>query len=190
MRTFAILSLQGSFQLHQQAIENVGFQAKLVRQPNELKGADALIIPGGESTTMLKLMTPLSWQSAIIEFHKKNKLIFGTCAGMIILSKSTHLSPKYLGLIDIEVKRNAYGRQIESFTAIGSSPYIGFPKLKMTCIRAPEVISVNRKVKILATLEKRPMLLQQNNVIVSTFHPELSKNAEFYRWLTHLKDKE
>lgn len=148
-------------------------------------GADALVIPGGESTSILKLMTPLHWKKAIIKFHEKGNLIFGTCAGMILLSNPIHCSQNHLGLIDINVERNAYGRQIESFTAKGISSF-GSLELEMTCIRAPQVISVGVGVEILATLEKRPMLLKQNNVVVATFHPELSENLEFYNWLNQI----
>lgn len=181
-KTVAILALQGSFGLHQEVLERVGSDTKLVKRPSELIGADVLVIPGGESSSLLKLMTPLSWQGAIIDFHKRGGLIFGTCAGMIVLSKSNHPSQKYLGLIEIDVRRNAYGRQLDSFTAKGTNS-IGLTELEMVCIRSPQVISVGEKVEVLASLGEDPMLLKQENVVVATFHPEIGQNSGFYHWL-------
>ncbi|MGI2298905.1 pyridoxal 5'-phosphate synthase glutaminase subunit PdxT [Candidatus Cardinium hertigii] len=182
---FGILALQGGFGLHQKALERFGLQSQLIKRPEELVQIHVLIIPGGESTALLKLMKPLNWKEAIVAFAQQGKLILATCAGLIILSRPTPVAKDYLGLIDIEVKRNAYGRQINSFVGLGTS-LLGISPLKIVCIRAPEVTFVGQDVAVLVSLAGRPMLLRQNNIVVTTFHPELSPNYSFYHWLTRL----
>ena len=182
---FGILALQGGFALHQRALEQFAIPSILLTKPEELKCAEALIIPGGESTALLTLMQRLHWAEAIQRFCKGGKLIFGTCAGLIVLSRPTPANGDYLGLIDIEVKRNAYGRCVDRFVVVGTS-LCSLPSLEMVCIRAPEITFVGQEVEVLASLGKRPMLLRQNNVVVATFHPELSQQAPFYHWLQKL----
>ena len=182
IKMFGILALQGGFDLHQKALERFGVQSQLIKKPEELGQIQGLIIPGGESTALLKLMKPLNWREAIIAFAQQGKLIFATCAGLIILSRPTSVARDYLGLIDIEVKRNAYGRQINSFVGLGTG-LLGIPPFEMVCIRAPEVAFVGKDVEVLVSLAGRPMLLRQNNIVVATFHPELNPTHSFYHWL-------
>lgn len=185
---FGILALQGGFALHQRALDRLEISNRLLKKPKELEEVGALIIPGGESTALLKLMEPLKWGEAISTFFHREKLIFGTCAGMILLSRRSGDAPSYLGLIDIQVRRNAYPREENRFVGRGTKA-LGLSSLEMVCIRAPEVVDVGKDVEVLAYLGNKPMLLRERNVVVAAFHPELSQSDVFYRWLVSLGGK-
>lgn len=183
--TVGILALQGDTSLHSQALAKLGLSAKFVKKPEDFDDIEGLIIPGGESTTLLYLAESLGLLDKISEFAKNGGRIFGTCAGAILLAKKVfNPSQPSLGLIDIEIERNAYGRQLDSFEEYGH----GLPplpkRIKMTFIRAPRIILTGPDTKILATHNQEPVLVRQGSILVSTFHPELNDQSSIYRyWL-------
>lgn len=185
MHRIGVLALQGGYALHQRACESLGVKTVLVYKPSELQHLDALIIPGGESTTLLRLMTPLRWQEAILLFKESGKLIFGTCAGMIILARNVIPAQPSLGLIDITVQRNAYGRQLDSHVAWGACDHalFGVDHCEMVFIRAPKIVALGASVKVLATCENTPVLVQEGNVMCASFHPECSSQSVVHQWL-------
>jgi 5'-phosphate synthase pdxT subunit len=183
-----VLALQGDFALHARALEKSDVEAVEVRKPIELDEVDGLVMPGGESTTLLKLMDPWDFVPAIEKFHSGGKPIFGTCAGLIILAREVE-SPKQfsLGLIDVTVERNAYGRQRESFVASGMARLEGDPiPLEMVFIRAPRIRRVGPGVQVLAEHGGEPVMARQDRVLVATFHPELTDNTTVHRYFCDL----
>lgn len=183
--TIGILAFQGDFLEHQHILSALKVNTKLVKYEDELDDIDGLIVPGGESTTMSILMDD-DFRAKLVEKAKNGLPIFGTCAGAIILAKriidgTNFQSP--LGLIDIEVKRNAYGRQKDSFSAVINlfDSYI-----RAVFIRAPEITKIGPKVKELASFEELPVLVQEDNVLVSTFHPELSANPVVHSYFLNM----
>ena len=183
-----ILALQGGYALHQRALQALGVDAPLIYKPDELKNLDGLIVPGGESTALLKLMTPLNWQQAIRDFKEAGKLLFGTCAGMILFAKTVIPSQESLGLIDITVERNAYGRQLDSHVVMGEcdQTVFGVDQCEMVFIRAPKIVSVGAGVRVLATSAGVPVLVQQDNVICASFHPEFSTESIMHRYVVSM----
>lgn len=184
-KKIGVLALQGGYALHQQALESLGVSAPLIYKPAQLQGLDGLIIPGGESTALLKLMIPLNWQQAIVDFKNAGNLLFGTCAGMILFADTVIPNQESLGLIDICVERNAYGRQLDSHVVKGEcdKTIFGVGHCEMVFIRAPKIVSVGEGVTVLATSGGLPVLVQQDNVICASFHPEFSKDSCVHRYL-------
>lgn len=175
-----VLALQGAFAKHIQMMESLGVKAIEVRKPHELSECDALIIPGGESTTMMKQMRFIDFPDAFRSFAR-SKPVFGTCAGLILMSDeivADTMEPFHL--LDIAVERNAFGRQIESFEAQidfspNKDPDKGKPhKLQAIFIRAPRIVKTGSQVQTLAAYEGEPVLVQQGCHLGATFHPELS----------------
>ena len=186
--TIGVLALQGDFALHAKALARVGAGAVEVRKPPELEGVEGLIIPGGESTTLLKLMTAWDFVPAIEKFHAAGKPIFGTCAGLIVLAREVE-RPRQpsLGLIDVAVERNAYGRQRESFEARGTALLDDAPTpIEMVFIRAPRIRRVGPAVTSLATYEGEPVLARQGTVLAGTFHPELTDDPTVHRYFCRM----
>lgn len=183
-----VLALQGDFALHAKALARCGAEAVEVRKPGELADCDGLIIPGGESTTLLKLMDEWGFVPAIEKFHAEGKPIFGTCAGLIVLAREVENPRQFsLGLIDIAVERNAYGRQRESFEASGAASLDGSPvPLEMVFIRAPRIRRVGPGVEPLAEHRGEPVLARQGTVLVATFHPELTEDTAVHRYFCDL----
>ncbi len=175
MQRIGVLALQGNYALHQQALRSFSVEAPLIYKPSELHNLDGLIVPGGESTALLTLMTPLNWQDAICDFKHAGKKLFGTCAGMIVFAKHVIPQQESLKLIDISVSRNAYGRQLDSHVATGecNATVFGFDTCEMVFIRAPKITSIGNCVNVLATCNGVPVLVQQENVLCASFHPEL-----------------
>jgi pyridoxal 5'-phosphate synthase pdxT subunit len=173
-----ILALQGDFEAHRKAIERAGGRALEIRAAADLERVDGLIIPGGESTTMLKLLDAENLLGPVSSFGSR-KPIFGTCAGAILLaSEVLHPKQPSLGLMDLTVERNAYGRQIDSRIArieLGGQP------LEAVFIRAPIIRRVGPGTRILATYGKTPVLVEQGRHMASTFHPELSPESRVHR---------
>jgi 5'-phosphate synthase pdxT subunit len=168
-----VLALQGDYESHARALEQVNAQPQMVRTAAELAQVDGLIIPGGESTTFLKLLER-EGLFAPLEKFVRTRPTFGTCAGCILLAKRvTHPEQDSLGVLDATVERNAYGRQIDSqiVTEVTSLP--GGP-LEMVFIRAPRLTNLGGEVEVLATRDGFPVLVRQNNLLAATFHPELS----------------
>jgi 5'-phosphate synthase pdxT subunit len=183
--TVGILGFQGDFLEHQHILSALKVNTKIVKYEDELDDVDGLIIPGGESTTINMLMED-DFRVKLVEKAKQGFPIFGTCAGTIILAKriidGTDFQ-KPLGLIDIEVKRNAYGRQKDSFSVVIN---IFDSYIRAVFIRAPEITKIGPKVKELASFEELPILVQEDNILVSTFHPELSANPIVHSYFLNM----
>jgi len=179
-----VLALQGDFALHRQALAKCGVQSVEVRKPEQLADVDGLIIPGGESTTLLKLMDAWGFVPALEKFHGADKPIFGTCAGLILLARDVENPRQFsLGFIDVGVERNAYGRQRESFATPGTVRLGTTPTaLEMVFIRAPRIRRVGPGVDTLATHGGEPVMAREGNVLVATFHPELTDDPAVHRY--------
>jgi 5'-phosphate synthase pdxT subunit len=185
MKKVGILALQGDFEAHAKAVERAGAQPVEVRSAAELDAVDGLIIPGGESTTMLKLLNVENLLEPLRQFGLR-KPIFGTCAGAILLAKDVS-SPaqESLGLMDIGVERNAYGRQIDSRVA-SVTPEAEFQSrttpgdMEAVFIRAPIIRRVGDDARVLVRYEGDPVLVEQGRHLVATFHPELSGDARVH----------
>jgi len=175
--TIGVLALQGDFDAHRERLEELGAEVDLVRDPERLETVDALVIPGGESTTFLKFLERRGFLDRLKDFVR-TKPTFGTCAGAILLAKEV-VGPQQasLGVLDVRVRRNAYGRQVESSIRIGS---FGGTPLEMVFIRAPKVEEVGSCVEILAREGDDPVLLQEGRVLAATFHPELSADTRVH----------
>jgi 5'-phosphate synthase pdxT subunit len=183
-----VLALQGDFALHAAALARCGARAVEVRKPAELADVDGLIIPGGESTTLLKLMEEWGFVPAIETFHAAGRPIFGTCAGLIVLAREVENPRQFsLGLIDVAVERNAYGRQRESFEAPGTAALDGRPHpLEMVFIRAPRIRRVGPGVETLAVHGGDPVLVRQGTVLAATFHPELTDDTVVHEYFCQM----
>ena len=178
-----VLALQGDFAAHRRRLEELGAEVVEVRKPEQLDDIDGLVIPGGESSTFLKLLGEHGFQKLSQFVHSKPT--FGTCAGIILLAKNIENPPQQgLGALDVTVRRNAYGRQIDSSienlaTKLGSDP------LEQVYIRAPRIENAGPAVEVLAVRDGHPVLVRQGNVMAATFHPELSEDprvhAEFLK---------
>ncbi|OLC37143.1 MAG: glutamine amidotransferase subunit PdxT [Candidatus Rokubacteria bacterium 13_1_40CM_4_69_5] len=179
-----VLALQGDFALHEKALARCDVASVEVRKPEELADVDGLIIPGGESTTLLHLMEEWAFVPALEKFHAAGKPIFGTCAGLIVLARDVERPRQFsFGFIDVGVERNAYGRQRESFEAPGLAVLDGEPTpIDMIFIRAPRIRRVGAGVETLATYQEEPVLARQGSVLVGTFHPELTDNPAVHRY--------
>ena len=175
-----VLAIQGNFASHAQALTEAGADPVEVRKPDELAGLDGLILPGGESTTMLKFLEKHHFFDLLTEFCGKRP-VFGTCAGAILLAKKV-LNPaqRSLGLLDAVVERNAYGRQIDSTILTAETALPGGP-LEMVFIRAPRIVETGASVEVLAWREDFPVLVRQGALIAATFHPELSADRRVHR---------
>ena len=175
-----VLAIQGDYDAHARALADVGAGPFEVRKPEQLEGLDGLILPGGESTTMLKFLEKNDFFEAVGKFCS-NHPVFGTCAGSILLAREVR-SPaqRSLGVLDAVVERNAYGRQIDSAIITAATELPG-GELEMVFIRAPRIISVGPRVQILASREGTPVLVRQGTIMAATFHPELSVDRRIHR---------
>lgn len=185
-----ILALQGDFALHARSLNRIGVEWAEIRKPSELENIDGLIIPGGESTTLLKLMEAWEFVPALEKFHAEGRPIFGTCAGLIVLVREV-LNPgqRSLGFIDVTAERNAYGRQKESFEAEGEATLNGEPTpLRMVFIRAPRIKRLGPAVTPLATHRGECVMARQGSVLVGTFHPELTDDPTVHRYFRRMVD--
>lgn len=179
MKTVGILALQGDFEAHAKAIEKAGGRAIEVRTREEMAQCDGLILPGGESSTMLKLLDYENLLEPLREFGDK-KPIYGTCAGAILLAKAVSHPPQAsLGLMDIDVERNAYGRQIDS--RIAKLDLKGDGPFEAVFIRAPIIRRTGDQVNVLARYNGDPVWAEQGRHMVTTFHPELTDDARVHR---------
>jgi len=176
-----VLALQGDFEAHRGALDRIGVASFEARRPEELDDALGLVIPGGESTTLWKFFGFAPWEEAITRFAASGRPILGTCAGAIVLAREVTNPPqKSLGLIDLAVERNAYGRQADSFVGTAEAPALG-GDLPAVFIRAPRIRAVGPGVEVLATMDGEPVLARQGNVIAATFHPELTEDDRVAR---------
>ena len=175
-----VLAIQGDYAAHAEALAEAGAEPVEVRKPSELTGLDGLILPGGESTTMLKFLSKHHFFEALKEYCGHHP-VFGTCAGAILLAREVLNPPqRSLGLLDAVVERNAYGRQIDSAILTAQTRLPGGP-LEMVFIRAPRIIEVGAGVGVLATRDGEPTLVRQGNVLAATFHPEISADRRVHQ---------
>ena len=199
-----VLALQGDFALHARALTRCGgasrgmssgeaspqseIEVVAVRKPEQLEDLDGLVIPGGESTTLLKLMDAGGFAPALEKFHAGGKPVFGTCAGLILLAREVASPVQFsLGLIDVGVERNAYGRQRESFEATGTATLDGRPApIEMVFIRAPRIRRVGDGVETLARHAGEPVLARQGTILVATFHPELTDDPAVHEYFCRM----
>jgi 5'-phosphate synthase pdxT subunit len=174
-----VLALQGDFDAHRRRLEELGADVVLVRNPEDFEGLDGLVIPGGESSTFLKLLGERTLKALDTFVHSKPT--FGTCAGAIMLASEVE-NPAQPGLnaIDIGIRRNAYGRQIDS-TILEASSALGGAPLEMVFIRAPRIERVGSEVEVLAKRGDDPVLVRQGKVMAATFHPELSDDYRVHQ---------
>ena len=172
-----VLALQGDFDAHRRRLEELGAEVVLVKKPEQLDGIDGLVIPGGESSTFLKLLGVAGFEKLKQFVHAKPT--FGTCAGAILLAAEVE-NPKQsgLGAIDIGIRRNAYGRQLES--SIREGKFSNAP-IEMVFIRAPKIERVGSNVEVIATEGDDPVVVRQGKVMAATFHPELSDDPRVHR---------
>jgi pyridoxal 5'-phosphate synthase pdxT subunit len=183
--TIGVLALQGDFDAHRKRLEELGAKVVLVKKPDQLDEIDGLVIPGGESSTFLKLLGEAGFEK-LKEFVRV-KPTFGTCAGAILLAKEVD-NPKQKGLdvLDIRIRRNAYGRQIDS--SIREGKFRGDPT-EMVFIRAPKIEHVGPGVEVLATEGEDPVAVRQGSVMAATFHPELSADTQVHQAFLDLVDE-
>lgn len=178
-----VLALQGDFAEHLRMIDRLGVSAREVRTREELRGLQALILPGGESTTMLKFMQEESLLEPIRELYRQGGALYGTCAGAILMASEVRTpSQNALGLLDVTIERNGYGRQLESHESEAPCPKLGEPPLPMIFIRAPVIERTGPTVEVLAEHRGRPVLVRQDRLLASTFHPELTDDERVHRY--------
>ena len=174
-----VLALQGAFEVHARRLAELGAKTLLVRKPADLDGLDGLVIPGGESTTVLKHLERAGFYDALDDFVH-TKPVFGTCAGCILLAREvTNPTQRSFGVLAATVERNAYGRQNDSAIRFEETTLPGGP-LEAVYIRAPRLTALGKEVQVLATREGSPTLVQQGRILAATFHPELSED-----WRVH-----
>lgn len=178
-----VLALQGAFAKHIQMLDRLGVAHQEVRTPADLVGIDGLILPGGESTTMLRLMQDEALLEPLQEFAQHHPT-FGTCAGAILLAHEvTHPAQPSLDIIDIGIERNSYGRQIDSFSQTVPAPALGSDTpLELIFIRAPGIFRVGAEVQVLATCQEKPVLVASSQCLVATFHPELTSDTRIHNY--------
>lgn len=180
-----ILSLQGDFREHLQALKKLGVESCGVRTVKDLEEVDGLIIPGGESTTIANLLERSGLYSEIKRRAAAGLAIYGTCAGAILLAKEiVNHNKSPLGLIDITIKRNAYGRQVDSFEAELNIKSLG--AFRAIFIRAPKIMRVGPQVEVLAEHDSFPVMAQQKKILVTSFHPELTEDLRVHEYFLRL----
>ncbi len=192
MLSIGVLALQGDFAEHVTAMRRAGADAREVRMPKDLEGLAGLIIPGGESTTITKLMGRWGLAEPIIAMARRGEPIWGTCAGLIVIAERVvgGGAVPTLHLMDVDVARNAYGRQVDSFEAEVPIPVLGPEPFHTVFIRAPVVQRVGPAVEVLARLpDGSPIAVKQGNLLGSSFHPELTEDSGFHRYLLSLAEQ-
>jgi 5'-phosphate synthase pdxT subunit len=173
-----VLAIQGDFEAHAKIVRALGAEPREVRTPEQLEGLDALIIPGGESTTMTLGIAREGLEQPLREFVRSGKPTLGTCAGLIMLDRD------HLGLLDVSAKRNAFGRQRQSFEAdIDVEGFNGGP-IRAVFIRAPWVEETGEGVEVLAEIDGHPIAVRQDNILAVAFHPEIADEERIHAWLT------
>jgi pyridoxal 5'-phosphate synthase pdxT subunit len=169
-----VLAIQGGFEAHLKILRDLGADAREVRVPADLEGLDSLVIPGGESTTILKGICSAGLGEAIRAHHAEGRPVFGTCAGMIVCDED------HLGLLDVAARRNAFGRQLQSFEADLAVEGIGEDPLRAVFIRAPWVERYGPQVEVLASYDGHPVAVREGPVLACAFHPELSDDSRLH----------
>ena len=181
-----ILAVQGDFEAHAASVARMGVDCVFVRTPRDLEGVDAVILPGGESTTQWKFLVEEGLDKSLKEHAANGGAIFGTCAGAILLAKEVHNpAQQSLGLADIAVVRNAYGRQLASEVRHGDTTISSAP-IEMVFIRAPIIERVGPDVSVLAKSEGHPVLVRQGRFLIATFHPELTSDTTVHEYFLRM----
>ncbi|MEW6727647.1 pyridoxal 5'-phosphate synthase glutaminase subunit PdxT [Desulforudis sp. 1088] len=182
-----ILALQGAFIEHARAVRACGHDPVEIRKPEQLDDCRALIIPGGESTTIGKLMNEFNLFEVIRARGEQGMPILGTCAGMVLLARVIEESDQpRLGLMNITVKRNAFGRQVDSFEADLAVPTLGDDPVRAVFIRAPYITAVGPGVEVLAVFDGKIVLVRQDRLVASAFHPELTEDLRLHKYFLNL----
>ena len=187
-----VLALQGDFKEHIKMLKGLDIPVIEIRSPQQLEEIDGLIIPGGESTTINKLMDRYGFKEGLKDFRRSGKPIFGTCAGLIILASEVSGKGPGLGFIDMKVKRNAYGRQIDSFEEMVSINFDHKPdrnSFKSVFIRAPKIVYTGKNVKVLSSLGDEVLLAREKNILVCSFHPELTDDTRVHEYFIEMINK-
>lgn len=183
-----VLGIQGDYAAHAAALSEAGAEAVDVRKPQDLDGIDGLILPGGESTTMLRFLDRQGLFDRLREFVSRRP-VFGTCAGTILLAKDVrNPAQRSLGVLNAAVERNAYGRQIDSSIETEPTTLAG-GAMEMVFIRAPRIVEVGEGVETLATRDGFPVLVHQGNIVAATFHPELSADRRVHRFFVGIVNR-
>jgi 5'-phosphate synthase pdxT subunit len=186
--SFGVLALQGDFSAHVAAFRDVGVLAREVRRVQQLEGLAGLMIPGGESTTVLNLMRDEPWLEALRRFHDSGGVLAGTCAGAILLSREVRPRQPSLALLDAVIERNAFGRQVDSFEARVDAPALG-GSIEAVFIRAPRFRALFPDVEVLGRYAGEPVLVRQGRVVAATFHPELTASRALHRFVASLAEE-
>jgi 5'-phosphate synthase pdxT subunit len=182
MTRIGVLALQGDFEAHAKILRQLPVAVVEVRRIAELSGLDGLVIPGGESTTLLNLMADEPWFDALKAFHARGGALMGTCAGAILLSREVE-GPRQesVGLLDARIERNAFGRQVDSFETTLDAPSLG-GSIDAVFIRAPRFLAVGPNVVTLAAKDGEPVMVREGRVLALTFHPELTRDARLHAY--------
>jgi pyridoxal 5'-phosphate synthase pdxT subunit len=184
--TIGILALQGDYEAHAKVLDRIGVEHRYVRTVEELKGLDGIILPGGESTVQLKVMTEDGLFEPLKKFGADGGPVYGTCAGAILLAREVHGPPQTsLGLLDATILRNGYGRQLASDVHMVQTKLRNTP-LEMVFIRAPIFESLGKEVQVLAEDAGHPVLVRQRNILASTFHPELTDDSTIHEYFVKM----
>ena len=185
-----VLALQGDYAAHIAALREAGAEAFEIRGAVDLEKADSVIIPGGESTVMGSLLQRFGFLDAFKERIKAGMPVFGTCAGLILLAKDGEgRNQPGLGLLDITIRRNAYGTQIDSFRARVATTLPGLGEIEGVFIRAPKIVRVGANVEVLATHDGSPVMVREGSIVGAAFHPELIPGALIHRWFLGLSSE-
>ena len=191
MATIGVLAIQGDFLEHRQVLERLGSVVLEVRTRNELDEVDGLIIPGGESTTIVQLLDIFDIRDHLVNLVKSGMPVWGTCAGMIVLANTlTDQRPNPLNLMDINVTRNAFGRQVDSFEADLEIDEIDGQPYRAIFIRAPVVNSVGPNVQVISRLnDGRPVAVRENHMLATAFHPELTSDDRIHQMFLRMVEE-
>jgi pyridoxal 5'-phosphate synthase pdxT subunit len=186
--TIGILAIQGDYEAHAKMLDRIGVAHHYVRTSDDLNGLDGIILPGGESTTHLKVMTEEGLFEPLRKFGADGGPVYGTCAGAILLAREVHGPPQAsLGLLDASVLRNGYGRQLASDVHVVQTK-LREQRIEMVFIRAPIFETVGPKVEVLAEFGGHPILVRQGNILASTFHPELTEDTTIHEYFARMAD--
>ncbi len=188
MIKIGVLALQGDYLEHQRILQILGINSTYIKTPDQLNKIDGLIVPGGESTTINKLMNSYNIKNPLKKLVRRGMPIWGTCAGMIIIAnKIVQSTPKPLSLIDITVDRNAFGNQTESFEQLITFSKIGKQPFRSIFIRAPQIIDIGKTIDVLGRLpNKQPVAVKQKNILATSFHPELTNDYRIHEFFVNM----
>jgi 5'-phosphate synthase pdxT subunit len=177
-----VLDLQGGVHEHLDHLTRLGVPARRVKEARELEGLAGLVLPGGESTCLARLLRTFGLEGPLVDEHRRGMKLWGTCAGAILLATENVGGPSHLGLIDLSVERNAFGSQLDSFTREALVPRVAPVPVPLTFIRAPKIVRVGQGVEVLLRLDDYVAAAESEGVLVTVFHPELTPSLAFHRY--------